>query len=89
MPPILVDDRLDDRPLGDLMDQRVGIVAFERAMATAAGLGLARRDGGELLGRDHGPLGLGMARLTAPPALAGGKGRLPLDSRRVGGWRPG
>lgn len=58
-------------------------------MATATRRGLACRDGGELLGRDHVPLCLGMPRLAAPSASAGRRGRLPLEPRGVGRWRPG
>ena len=69
------------------MDQRLGVVTWMGATAVAARRGLAGRDRGELLGRDHGSLGLGMLQLSAPSATAGRDRRLPLEPRRVGRWR--
>jgi site-specific DNA recombinase len=82
--PIFVHDRFDLRQFGDLMDQRVGVLAGQRMTAAPTGGGLAVLRGAELLGRDQGTERLAMAGLSA--ALSPGRraGRLSLQTDRVG-----
>jgi hypothetical protein len=65
MEPILVHDRFDPGQFGDLMDQRLGVVAGE-FMTTAATVGRLAVEGvADLLRRDQGAPSLAMSRLAA------------------------
>ena len=89
MEPVLVHHGPDRRHLGDLMPDRLGVVAGEGVAAPAALRRLALDDLAELLGRDQ---GAGMAMMAGLPAplLARGGGRGPsLDRGGIGGGRPG
>ena len=90
MEPILVHHREDRRQLGDLMPERLGIIAGEGVAAPAALRRLALDDLADCLGRDQGAGMTSMAGLAAP-LLARGGGRGPsLDrgrDRRRGAWR--
>ena len=63
--PILVYHRLDRRHLGDLVSDRLGIIAVQLVAASAASLRPAFDDLADLFGRDQGP---GMVAMTGLPA---------------------
>ena len=84
MEPVLVHHRLDRRHLGDLVPERLGVVAVQGVAAPAAVRRLALDDLAELLGRDQRPGVTAMAGLPAP-LLARGGGRGPsLDRGGIG-----
>jgi hypothetical protein len=85
MEPILRDDGLDRRDLGDLMEQRLGVLTGQVMAAAAAVRRPTVEDLVDLLWGDQDPGVTAMAGLSAP-SLAGGSGRRSsLDSGRVGG----
>jgi hypothetical protein len=65
MAPILEDDRLDPGQFGDLMDQRLGVVASEPMTTAATGRRLAIERLADLLGWYQDALGLAMPGLAA------------------------
>ncbi len=89
MEPIFVHDREDRRQFGDLMPQRLGIVAGEGIAAPAALGRPALDDLADLLGRDQGADVTRMSGLAAPLLARGGGRRSSLQRGRVGGGRPG
>jgi hypothetical protein len=90
MQAILVDDRLDLGQFGDLMDQGAGILAVQGVAAATAGTGLTVPRGAELLTRDQGSEGLGMAGLSPAFPPGRGSGRFSFQADGVGGrWLGG
>ncbi len=89
MEPVLVDHRLDRRHFGDLMADRLGVVAVERLAAGPAHGGLALEDLTELIRRDQGPGLAAMSGLAASLLPRGGRRRPSLDRGRVGRRRLG
>jgi hypothetical protein len=85
MQAIFIDDRLDLRQIGDLMDDGYGIIAVEMVAAPTARDRLAVAGGAELLGRDQRAERLGMARLSAAVASGRRSRRLALQADRVRG----
>ena len=84
MEAVLVHRRLDRRHLGDLVPQRLGVVAVEIVAAATATRRLALEDLPESFGRDQSPGVMAMAGLPAPLAARGGGRRPALDRGRVG-----
>jgi hypothetical protein len=89
MEPVLVHHGPDRRHLGDLVPERLGVVAGQGVAAPAASRRPALDDLADGLGRDQGADVTLMSGLAAP-LLARGGGRGPsLDGGWVGGGRPG
>ena len=84
MEPVFVHRRLDRRHLGDLMPQRLGIVAPEVESTAAATRWPALDDLPDSLGRDQGSWVMAMAGLPTPLLARGGGRRSALDRGRVG-----
>src|SRR5690606_1166472 len=87
--PALVHRRLDRRDLGDLMPQRLGVLAVEVVAAAAARRRLAVDDLPEPLRRDQGPAAVAVAGLAAPLPARGATLGWPLHRGGIGRWRPG
>jgi hypothetical protein len=89
MEPVLVHRRPDRRQFGDLVSDRLGVIALQRLVAPAAFGRLAVDDVAELLG-GYERAGLAMmAGLPAPLLARGGDRRTSLDRRGIGGGRLG
>src|SRR5208337_2143575 len=80
MEPELVDDRLDLGEIGDLMDQRIRVIAEQGMGAAPAGTGPAVGGGTQPLRWHQGPLGLGVSRLSPAVAAGGWCGWLALQA---------
>jgi len=89
MKPILIDDRLDPGQFGDLVDQRLGVVAGEFMTTTATRVGLAVERLADLLRRHQGTARLTMSALPAAFLLAGRSRRFPFHPNRIGRGRLG
>ncbi len=89
MEPILIDDRLNLGQFGDLMDQRLGVIAG-KAMTTAATVGrLAVKRLANFLGRYSTSAKLAMSGLSAAFLSAGRSGGFALHSDGIGRGRLG
>jgi hypothetical protein len=84
MEPVFVHHRLNRGHLGDLVSDRLGILAVQLVAAPAAMLGLALDDPTELFGRDQAPRVVAMTGLAAPLLARGGSRGLSLDRRGIG-----
>jgi hypothetical protein len=84
MEPVFVHHGPDGRHFGDLVSDRLGVVAEQLVAAPAALLRLALDDLAELLGRDQGSGMVAMAGLSAPLLPRGRSRRSSFDRGRVG-----
>src|SRR4051794_17812228 len=85
MEPVFVHRRLDRWQFGDLMSDRLGVVALQRLVAPAAFGRLAVDDSPELLGGYEGTGLATMAGLPAPLLARGRSRRTSLDRGGIGG----
>jgi hypothetical protein len=84
MEPILVHDWEDRREFGDLVSQRLGIIAGQGVSAPPALRGPALDHLADSLGRGQGAGMTGMAGLAAPLLARGGRRGPPLHRGRIG-----
>lgn len=89
MEPVLVHHGLDRRDLGDLMPERLGVVAVQRVTTPAARRRLAVDDLPEPLGRDQGSGVTAMTGLATGPLPRGGSRGTAFDRGGIGGRGPG
>jgi hypothetical protein len=89
MEPILVDDRFDPGEFGDLMDQRLRIVAREPMTTAATDRRLAVEGVADLLRRHQGAPSLAMSGLATAFLPTGRSGRPPLHPDGIGRGRLG
>jgi hypothetical protein len=89
MEPVFVHHGSDRRHFGDLVSDRLGVVAEQLVAAPAALRWLALDDLAELLGTDQGAGLTGMAGLPAPLLARGGSRWASLDRGGIGGGWPG
>jgi hypothetical protein len=89
MEPVLVHHRLDRRQFGDLVSDRLGVIALQRLVTPPAFGRLAVDDLPELLGRYERTGLASMAGLAAPLLARGRSRRRSLDRGGIGGGWPG
>jgi hypothetical protein len=85
MEPVFVHHRLDGWDFGDLVPERLGVVAVQLLAAPAALLRFALDTLPELLGRDQDSGMMAMTGLPAPLLPRGGSRRSSLDRGGIGG----
>jgi hypothetical protein len=80
---VLIDDRADGRQFGDLVTQRLRIIALKLMTALPAVRRLTRDHMTELVRRNQGTNTTKVTRLPAPFLAGGRRWRAALDRRRV------